>query len=390
MPFSMLLDFRLRNYKSIHDWQGISWRATGRSKKLLWPHLGLFGANAAGKSNLLEGFCFLRQSVTAPPHVPISTDKYYAPFALRESPKLKASEWEVQGRLADGRSFRYGLAFAKKAIAAEWFFLEEQPCFVREFQTFDIWPSFSDARPLLRQCSPQSSLVAILAHYRVAEAYALQQSIACIQYIDRIPTNRYHPALARLLNDAPRRRLLFKLLEVADMGIKEVQTKPSPPYALRPVDVYIRQDFYTSSGHLQTGPSLPLLQAGGRGMRQLFYYACALLDACWQGHCLIIDNYADALHPNLALALLDLFSQQHQDAQLLFATQQIQLLQEEIFDPEQIYFAEKQQRGHTETYRLADFENLPEAWLKHYLKGRFGALPIVRHWPRVNKWNLFE
>lgn len=386
----MLLDFRLRNYKSINDWQGISWRAPQVSKHATWPYLAVFGANAAGKSNLLEGLFILRKWVTARPNFKLSSYKNYAPFTFQDAQGLAASEFEIQGRLPDGRSFRYGLAFGAKGIAAEWFFLKEQPCFVREFQTIEIWPRFDDGRSLLKQCTPHFSFMAILAHYRVAEAYIFQQCMARIQYIDAIPANRYHPALSRLVNEASRRRMLFKLLEIADMGIKEVEAAPAAPQALDPIELYIYQDYYTAKGALHGQRKLPLLEAGGRGMRQFLYYACAFLDACWQGHYLIIDNYGDALHPNVALALLDLFAQQQQGAQLLLATQQIQLLQKELLRAEQVYFVEKQQKGATETYRLADFENLPSAWVQHYLKGRFGALPILRHWPRVSQWKLFN
>jgi AAA15 family ATPase/GTPase len=72
------------------------------------------------------------------------------------------------------------------------------------------------------------------------------------------------------------------------------------------------------------------------------------------------------------------------DAQLLFATHDTNLLSTEIFRRDQIWFAEKDNVEQTDLYSLNDFvfsdgtKVRKDANLeKNYIRGRYGAIPFI-------------
>jgi uncharacterized protein len=72
------------------------------------------------------------------------------------------------------------------------------------------------------------------------------------------------------------------------------------------------------------------------------------------------------------------------NAQLIFATHDTNLLGEELFRRDQIWFTEKDEQEQTDLYSLYDF-NLPDGSKvrndsnleKNYTRGRYGAIPFI-------------
>ena len=77
------------------------------------------------------------------------------------------------------------------------------------------------------------------------------------------------------------------------------------------------------------------------------------------------------------------------NAQLIFVTHDIHLLSvPELFERDQIWFTEKNQYGSTHLYSLLEFRKnnkgkdvrATDNLEKHYLQGRFGAVPYIGEW----------
>ncbi len=118
------------------------------------------------------------------------------------------------------------------------------------------------------------------------------------------------------------------------------------------------------------------------GTRILFSMAPLLKNAFENGKVIAIDEIEKSLHPNLVEMIIKFFHNSEinkKNAQLIFNTHDTNLLSLDLFRRDQIWFAEKdQKKGATELYPLDDFSvRKTENIQKGYLNGRYGAIPFV-------------
>lgn len=94
---------------------------------------------------------------------------------------------------------------------------------------------------------------------------------------------------------------------------------------------------------------------------------------------LIIDELETHFHPLLVEEIIRAIHNSHSKAQLIFTTHNPTFLTESIFEKDQIYFAEKNDKFATELYSLSDFNDLEENanLMAKYLTGNFGAIPYL-------------
>jgi AAA15 family ATPase/GTPase len=75
--------------------------------------------------------------------------------------------------------------------------------------------------------------------------------------------------------------------------------------------------------------------------------------------------------------------------QLIFTTHESNLLDQDIFRPDEIWFAEKKPNGSTELYVLSEFkEHHTKDIRKGYLNGRYGAIPFLSNLQDL-KWDKY-
>jgi len=118
------------------------------------------------------------------------------------------------------------------------------------------------------------------------------------------------------------------------------------------------------------------------GTKALFWRGGLILEKLEQGGILVFDELDNSLHPKLVKFLLKLFSHplsNPKNAQLIFATHEVTLLDRDMFRTDQIWFSEKNQYGETELYSAQDFDGVREdvPFDKWYLAGKFGGLPKI-------------
>jgi AAA15 family ATPase/GTPase len=68
------------------------------------------------------------------------------------------------------------------------------------------------------------------------------------------------------------------------------------------------------------------------------------------------------------------------NAQLIFTTHDVSLLDRDLIRRDQVWIAEKNNKGQTEIFSLQDFDGLREdsPFEKWYLAGKFGGLPKIK------------
>ena len=101
----------------------------------------------------------------------------------------------------------------------------------------------------------------------------------------------------------------------------------------------------------------------------------------------IIDELDAKLHPLLTMAIVKLFNSpihNPENAQLIFATHDTNLLNYGCFRRDQIYFTEKDNFESTDLYSLVEYiepdgtkVRNDRSFEKDYISGRYGAIPFV-------------
>src|SRR5215470_17541029 len=115
----MLLSFRVANHKSINGEQTLHMQPVYDKSRPALPVAAIFGANAAGKSNVLDAFAFM---------VSAARDSFRSwrrsavprtPFLLDEQSRTAESVFVVE-LLLDGIRWIYGFTIDAEMVREEW------------------------------------------------------------------------------------------------------------------------------------------------------------------------------------------------------------------------------------------------------------------------------
>ena len=128
------------------------------------------------------------------------------------------------------------------------------------------------------------------------------------------------------------------------------------------------------------------LSSESDGTVKLLNLLPAIYDVIHNRHVYVIDELERSIHPSLIKELVRKFS--HDDkslGQLIFTTHESVLLDQNIFRQDEIWFAEKDNGGCTELYSLSQYrEHKTIDIRKGYLEGRYGAIPFLGNLKDLN------
>ena len=104
-----------------------------------------------------------------------------------------------------------------------------------------------------------------------------------------------------------------------------------------------------------------------------------------------IDEIERSIHPLLIKELVKKFSlDNNTKGQLIFTTHESNLLDQEIFRQDEIWFVEKDKNGSTDLYSLSDFKEHKTIDIrKGYLNGRYGSIPFLGNLTDLN-WHQHD
>ncbi|HEB62396.1 MAG TPA: ATP-binding protein [Bacteroidetes bacterium] len=100
----------------------------------------------------------------------------------------------------------------------------------------------------------------------------------------------------------------------------------------------------------------------------------------------VIDEIERSIHPLLIKALVRKFSlDEKTKGQIIFTTHESNLLDQKIFRQDEIWFAEKDKNGSTDLYSLSEFKEHKTIDIrKGYLNGRYGSIPFLANLTDLN------
>jgi AAA15 family ATPase/GTPase len=121
------------------------------------------------------------------------------------------------------------------------------------------------------------------------------------------------------------------------------------------------------------------------GTQRLFALSGPWFDTLEKGSILIIDEFGSNLHTKLSIELIKIFQSKMNvtNAQLIFASHDTNLLRNDLFRRDQIWFTEKDgESGSSDLYSLVEYKinqatsvRNDASFEKDYLIGKYGAIP---------------
>lgn len=419
----MLLEFRVRNYRSIRDEQVLNLIASG-DKELAETHLAptglkaaphalrsavVYGPNASGKSSLLRALDYLR-AVVAESATVIQPGQTYnvQPFKLDSASAQQPTEFEITFLLA-GVRHQYAFSMTAQRIVSESLLVyrssKPTQLFNRQHVDGDVYDYefstyLSGPRKVWQESTRPNSLFLSMAAQLNSE-----QLGPVFNWIVRNIV--FLPAGASVLPDfttallatAEGRASIRDFLSTADISIADVQAVSHRG---------MHTQFVMSASGVQQASQeerellLPVfehrtpkgsakfeLHDESEGTQCLYGLIAPVLDCLREGRVLVVDELDSSLHTLLVRRLIAMFQTPELNpngAQLIFSTHDTSLLDHTLFRRDQIWFTEKDTDQATRLYPLTDFSpRKQEAWERGYLAGRYGAVPFFADWPASAK-----
>lgn len=416
----MLLKFAVENFRSIRERQELSLVASrlgGRRPPVPSPNApegiltvaAIYGANASGKSNLLEGLRFMRSAVLfSQTSWPAGGTVPVTPFALDAQALGRPSVFSIDVEI-DAIRYEYGFALDQARVQREWLYAypqnRRQVWFERDVQQpseFRFGKHFTGPNKAIERLTRPNSLFLSAASQN--NHPLSQQVVAAFLGIDFEGRFKFEGTTKRMCAaDTGFRQWLERELQAADLGIVGVQTTvlpEEPPSdeqvkllgALRgsfgpraELPTYLLQkspDIEVDFIHRGAGPSTSAairMDDESAGTRVWFSLLGPAYQALTTGGILCVDELDASLHPRLVGAFVRLFVERQRNpkhAQLLFTTHDTHLL--DALRRDEIWFVEKDSGGATHVYPLTDYKpRADERIQRGYVSGKYGAVPVL-------------
>ncbi|PSM43911.1 hypothetical protein C6Y14_09515 [Streptomyces dioscori] len=394
----MLLRFRVANVRSLRDEQELSFvesedEASGAVRPVelagdrsvgVLPLIGIFGANASGKSNVLTAMVDMRTAVLNSYARWASYDGIpRSVFALDPKGHSEPSFFEVD-LVMDGVRWTYGFELGGTRVEAEWLHSyprgHRQVWLDRDASRAEVyeWPGsrVKDRAQLVRRTRPNALLLSTAGtdnHPQLSPLFHwFRRNLWLINPEDE---RGQREAFTRQELSGARARRIEELLRVADLGITGTEL----------VDDGKGRSTVKLVHRSTTGEVAFDWQAESLGTRSWFALLGPLLLALDEGAVLLVDELDASLHPRFAAEVVRLFHDPYSNpngAQLVFTSHDPSVLTTpsggRLLEPGQVWLTEKDKDGATDLYPLtAASPGEGEDLMKSYLAGAFGAVPSL-------------
>ncbi len=421
----MLWQFTVKNYKTFMDKATLSLIASNYDKKTLEAEniysddvfnkrilksAIVYGANASGKSTLVNAIAFMRLFVLRSGGRQQGDSIEVDPFRLNVTTENEPSEFEVIFSF-DHVLYRYGFEATQQEVISEWLYYKpktkEVELFYRDGDQIDFHESlFSKGKMVATQglVRKNALLLSVAAQFNEEQAIAVINWFRNLRVISNVReyfSQRF--TINRTKTPADKQKIIT-LLKDADFGIQDIEVElmnedniPSHyPLSLknkliaeikegnmeRVNDILFSHRKYGRDNEFVHNVPFSLDKDESSGTQKYFNLLGPILDVLENGQVLVVDELDAQLHPNLLCRIISLFhstEMNHNNAQLIFNSHDTNLLDSGLFRRDQIWFTDKDKYRAAKLYSLADFSSEEvrknEAFEKNYIKGKYGAVP---------------
>jgi uncharacterized protein len=425
----MLIRFAVKNFKTFREKAELSLVASNYDKNREAENISdnsdfglrvlksavIYGANASGKSKLMEAFVFMRNLVLTSSKESQKGDPIYVePFKLSTASENEPSEFEVIFIYLN-EQFRYGFEVNNKEVISEWLFhkpnTKEVELFYREGQDFKIHPrNFPKGKLLIKEnfVRENALMLSAAAQWNDDKAGNVLEWFNSLKIISGLNEDGYAGFTISQTTDPLHKQKQLEFLQKADLDIHDITIKrEKADLSHLPGDVHKtilemieqkhKEEFgepisdvltahkkYNADKKYVGNVNLSMATDESSGTRKFFFLSGPILNVINNGYILVVDELDAKLHPNLVCKIVEIFNSKElnpKNAQLIFNTHDTNLLSSGNFRRDQIWFTEKNRYGEASLYSLADFKSnevrKEDNFEKNYVQGKYGAIPFL-------------
>ena len=390
----MLVQFGVTNFRSIKEKVVLSMSASAdnsherilfapTSKSKLLPTAAIYGANSAGKSNILLAVQTMLSMITGENAQLLKEKKLpYDPYRFLEKP-AEPTEFEIIYFYQDIK-YAYSFSYNENEILSEYLYHwpkgREALIFSRENGTFKFTENVSE-QSVLAGRTPSNKLYMVSSNEwnapQTAAAYRWFTE-KLLPYDEHNTPDTTSKAMKQQVNNPIRDRILGEL-KIADLGISNVGISDNPLDQTKPTILMVHK-VTTDAGDTEQYP-LPL-ERESTGTQRFFSRIGPWIIALDKGGVLFVDEIEASMHPLLTKRLVEMMQDPEintNGAQLIFTTHDAMLLDLSLLRRDQIWFVDKDDKTLSSSlFSLWDFSvRKDENIQKGYLQGRYGAIPYL-------------
>lgn len=419
----MLIQFRFKNFKSFRDDTILDLSATKiteysqriisvGNEKLL-PVAAIFGANASGKSNVIEAFRFMATYVmNSFSYGDENEDKKNKnnklkcpPFLFDNSSKNAESSFEVyfiDTEKNKFKSYHYGFTLNQDGVIEEWLnskaktSKEYKRIFYRNENELELSGLSGNSQELIKiSLNKETLIVSLGAKLKITLLKNIRDwfyNTNCVNFGNPIENAAYSRVIPDdFIEDKAIQENVVEYLSSFDSSIIGFDTKAVKNENGDYEEINIKAIHKTIEGETTSIP----FEEESDGTLKMFSLYPFLQDTLTNGGVLFIDELNARLHPllvrNFLLAFLNPeINKKH--AQLVFTTHDSWQLSNNLLRRDEIWFTEKDYNGVSSLYSLADFSDedgikirKDENYEKNYMVGKYGAIPLLNNLNMFNK-----
>lgn len=425
----MLIQFKVCNYKTFKEEAVLSFVASNYDTAInetenvfqeenfnyrLLKSAVIYGANASGKSKLLEAYGFMKRMIlSSAKDGQVGQLIGAVPFLLSTETQSEPSEFEVIF-IHENMQYRYGFEANMHRIVSEWLYRKQKrkevELFYRDEQNFTVHErEFKKGRIVVTQemVRENALLLSLAAQFNEKPAMDVLNWFRNTHLISGIRHENYQGYSMGRCEEEKHRKMILSFMQEADLGISSLRAEkldpeniPSDfPDAIKTMiaekvqkgeraefflDMITTHKVYDKNGSQVREVEFSLDDDESNGTNKFFALSGPILDSLENGTLLVVDELDTRLHPNLVCKIVSLYNSAKTNpkgAQLLFNTHDTNLLVTRLFRRDQIWFAEKDKYGAAILYSLADFKGVQVRndadYRGNYLLGKYGAIPFL-------------
>lgn len=419
----MIVQFTVGNFLSFNAKQMLNLEARGiselktnictfKAEKIL-RSMVIYGANSSGKSNLIKAMERMREVVLSSVRLNDSDELEYSPFLLSIETDSLPTFFEIIFWKESIR-YRYGFEYNLRQIENEWLFAgksekSEKTLFIRTIEGIAVDAKYKEGVGIESKTNNNRLFVSLVAQLGGPISKQILEFFKNYNVLSGLDHNDYKGFTTRMLhknlNGCEESLELYQKLKLGFQDIKAIESdfnlSEIPENLTDELRIKLVKDLtgkrnislktvhnkYDKQGEIVDFVLFDKLKNESEGTNKIIDLSGPIFDTLKFGKALIIDELDAKLHPLITMRIVELFNSpisNTKNAQLIFATHDTNLLGEELFRRDQIWFTEKDEREQTELYSLYDF-NLPDGSKvrndsnleKNYIRGRYGAIPFI-------------
>lgn len=406
----MLIRFSFKNFKSFKNENVLDMEATSLKEHeynivdkdgiTLLKLAAIYGANASGKTNVLQAFDFMKNRILVSDDSKKSylIDENFYSFMISDNP----ISLEVEILLFNGKIYKYGFEVLKDSIMSEWLYVKKVNKFytVFEREKNNVYMKSNNKISKFTNIDEKTLFLNIYSKINKdnEEFNNVYDWFVNSSYLD-LGNPKFEDFISnrislKLLSNEKYKNEMLRFIKTFDSGIEGIKITPNSIKELQNENRIIKVELI-HRGENNELKALPL-ELESNGTKKMFHLFDFFMEALKNGKVLFIDELDAKLHPLLTRYIISLFHNSEiniGNGQLIYSTHDTVNLNKDIFRRDEIWFTEKNKNGVSEIYALSDYlldddtDNTKKSgrkvrndatYNKDYLTGRYGAIPVLK------------